>query len=240
MTHECTIILQGVINDNINYIDTIRHYLKYSNVIISSYFQNNEDIEKIKNLFPSVIVINNNLKKFDDDLISMKKKSGYKYCDNCFYQIRTVRASLKYIQTEFTIKSRIDNFFHDIEKFIIMMKSNKDKITSLSLYVRSFSYAKYHLSDILFGGQTNKIKNVIDLSIKNYTVGGPEVVIWKPYILDCVKKNIDNDLEIYVEEMSKLFIIFPLNHMSNYNFKGIKHFSDTPKSTEDYFRLGFG
>lgn len=240
MTHDITIILQGVINDNVNYIDTIEHYLKYSNVIISSYFKKNEDIEKIKKMFPSVVVINNNLKTFENDLISIGKKSQINRHNNCFYQIRTVHEALKHIKTEFTIKSRIDNYFHDIEKFITMIKSNTDKITSLSLYVRGFRNIKYHLSDILFGGQTNKIKNVIELSIKNYTVGCPEVVIWRPYILDCLKKNIDNNLETYVEEMSKLFIIFPLNHMSNYNFKGIKHFHDKPKSTEDYFRLGFG
>lgn len=238
---DTTIILQGLIHDKVDLIKTIDHYRQFGKIIISSYFKNNDQIDKIKKLFPHITIINNNLSDFENDLKKLKKFSNRTYHNNCYYQLRTIKATETYNNSTYTIKTRVDTFFHDINKFIEMMKSNKNKITSLSLYVRKFKHIKYHISDILFGGYTNKIKKTVDLALANYCSGTPEVVIWKPYIMSYINKDINHDItdeNEYIKVMCDLFVIFPINHMSNYNFKGITFFKDEPKSTKNYFIYG--
>ncbi len=82
--------------------------------------------------------------------------------------------------------------------------------------------------------KTEKIKNVIDLALNNFHPSIPEVVIWEPYITKILNIYTTNE-ESYIQEMSKKFIVFPLNYNKEYSFRGITHFHDNPKSTEKLF-----
>jgi len=237
MNQDTTIILQGVINDNVDQIKTINHYLKFGKIIVSSYFKDTPTY--YWNIDPKNIhFIMNDFNGMKNELTQRGHLKNNSYSDNCFYQLKTTQNALKDVTTYFTVKTRIDTYFSNIGDMIEMMMNNQDKITSLSLYVRGFHNIKYHLSDIFFCAKTETIENVINLALDRYPVSYfPEVNIWYPYIMSVLKME-HNNIDDYVREMSKLFIIFPLNWNKKYSFRGITHLNDHPKSTEDCFRFG--
>lgn len=237
LKNEVTIIMQGKINSAVNQIDTMRHYLQFGKIIASSYYDTCPtyywDVDR-----ENIHFIMNDLNGMERELKSSGKFANNRWTDNSFYQLKTTQQALNDTKTFFTVKTRIDTYFSNMGDFLEIMMNNQHKITTLSLYVRGFYRIKYHMSDILFGGVTSKIKDVIRLGLESYRLSScPEVNVWGPYIMAILGRDV-HDCEEYVREMSNLFIVFPLNWNHSYNFKGVKHIKDNPKSTEEYLRHG--
>jgi hypothetical protein len=176
---------------------------------------------------------------------------------HCFYHLNTIINGLKHVDTEWVLKTRTDTFFSDMNKFILNMQKNYNKISCTSIFVRGLNAIKFHPSDILFGGTTKIIKNVIDLSIKNYyNVDGSiltsprrfffgEVIIFRPYIESIIKEsgvsldNVLGDRELYLFYMESLFDVFPINEHSSYLLShGITYIDEPLYNTREYFTYG--
>jgi hypothetical protein len=247
-----TIILQGIISKDVDIINTLNYYTKIAKVIISTYFLigNDNIIKNIIKNFPEIIILFNNYEEYKSELISKKKYNDNTFYNNCFYQIKTTMKALEIINTEYTVKTRVDHFYSaladgDMIRWAIDLK----KILSLSLFVRGTKWAKYHLSDFLFIGNTIEINKIMNLAYKNYNVGCPEINIWKPYIFYIAKiDNVDienlNDLE-YATYMDSKFYIYCINRNQNYKIKfannihtKVKDVDKTTNNSINYFLYG--
>lgn len=238
--HDVTIILQGYMINEVNLMNTISEYQHYGKIIISSYFEKCAGLKSIiMDAFPNTIVIDNDINEF------MSDPEINKYCNKrCFFQVSTVRKALKCVNTQYVIKTRVDNYFSNLDKFIcevIKNSKNGDKITSTQIYVRGFNHIKYHPSDILFGGSFNQLTSVF--CNEHNVVSCPEVVIFKHYILQKLKElnisvnDFENDIELYGTVMDKIFNIYNISNFKSYYFKNYK-FVCIDKSTIDFFKHG--
>jgi hypothetical protein len=235
---DITIIIQGYIINEVDLITTITEYQKYGKIIISSYFENHVDLKKnILDNFPTVILIDNDI----NDFSSQFDKSNYNH-RHCFFQISTCQKALQYVNTPYIIKTRTDNYFSNINKFIYEVINNPEKITSIQYYIRGFHNCKYHPSDILFGGSYDNITSIFN-NTHNFDSNIPEVIIFKNFILQKIKNmdmdihDVDNNIDIYAETMSKIFNVYNISNLEPYYFKNY-NFNHSNVSTIDFFKHG--
>jgi hypothetical protein len=169
------------------------------------------------------------------------------YNNNCFYQMGTVINALKYVKTKYVIKMRIDSYFSNMNEFIDKMKAI-NKIICSSVFIRGFTNTvisiKFHPSDILFGGLTEKIRLIFKLAKRDYRFDCSEVKIWKPYIIEEGKKknisqeSLENNNDIYLNHMCNIFDVFSIELNKPYSIKGNTDLSDNKRSTKEYFMSG--
>jgi hypothetical protein len=158
--------------------------------------------------------------------------------------------ALEIINTEYTVKTRVDHFYSGLaDGDIIQLAIDLKKILSLSLFVRGVKFAKYHLSDFLFIGNTIEINKIMNLAYENYYPMTLEINIWKPYIFYIAKiDNVDieklNDLE-YATYMDSKFYIYCINRNQNYKIKfdnnihtKVKDVDKTTDNSINYFLYG--
>lgn len=255
---EVTIILQGAIHTEELLIKIIEEYEPLANIVVSSYFLNNLDLlNKLENAYPNIIFINNDLAEFEKWLLNTNnfctvEHRQQSYFNNYFYQIKTVEAALKFIETKYVVKSRADFYFSGMTDFINEMIKNDGIVTCLSVYVRGFVLGhtfKYHPSDICYGGKFDIIKGVSDNEIAVFKL---ETVCsedrkWRGYIEDKLVKKGLQESDIFVNEhaysdfMASIFNIYPINKEGNvYQFKEESYICDAVKTTKDYFIYGTG
>ena len=241
---QTSIILQGIINNNIDIINTISHYQKFGNIILSLYkdFEDINLINKVLKKFPNIEIIYNNYNEYRKEIIKLNKFINNNYKDNCYYQIKSSLLPFRKIISKYVVKTRIDHFYESIDDFMLWGR-DQNKIISSSIYVRGSNYARYHLSDHLFQGKTKEINLLFNLALNNYNPGCPEINIWRPYIfylasLENIHIDSLND-DDYSEWMAKKFYIYCINRNKSYKIKcnlGIKSYIkdvDTSNYIED-------
>ena len=242
-----TIILQGKIDPNIDLVNTVQEYQKHGHVFISIYKTelNNPLIRKICKLFPQVVIATNDFQKYQNELKELGKFAN-SHSNNCYYQIKTTKKVIDKVISKFIVKSRLDHYYGSLDVFI-ESTVEKNKMTVSSLFVRGVMGAnicfKYHLSDILFCGYRDEIELIFKLAEQNYTIGCPEVVIWKPYLL--YKAELENiNLEIltkneYADWMDEYFYVFCINNHKNYKIKiRNKIFTNVKCRDKNIIRIG--
>lgn len=247
---DVSIILQGKLSNDVDIYHTLSHYIQYGQVILSIYrdLENINIINRICNDFPSVHIVNNNIVQNEINLRSMNKFSGVPYHDNCYHQICTTINGLRKVISKYVIKSRPDHYYSSLSDFIIWM-IHQNKIISSSVYLRGTNYVRYHLSDMLFGGNINDIKKTFELAFNNYYIGCPEIIIWKPFLFykaSLENINLDNlDDNSYAEWMAKNIYVYCINRHQKYRLKCngciLTNITDRDKTKEDskeYFLLG--
>jgi len=124
-TDDVTIIIQGVISDNVHVIQLIDEYKNYGKIIISSYFQNHSDLKKqIEQQYPNIKVVeNNNVEEFKNNWNNQIYQRFNIWC-----QVSTVRNALAVItDTKYVIKTRIDSYFSNMNTFIYEVIKNHSK-----------------------------------------------------------------------------------------------------------------
>jgi len=247
-----TILLQGILHENIDLVDTLNVYTKICNVVLSVYKTDIEKVVKICESFPRVIIMENDIKDYEQIPLKIDREFNYlcpKIAQNGFFQICTTKKALSAIHTEYVIKSRIDHFYSRILKFI-QYGLNINKLLISSIYVRGcqniYFPCKYHLSDCLFMGKTNDIKLCFDLCYNNRLLTLPELGIWKPYLIYTLKKRgvdtniIDNDT--YIKHMLELVDVYCVNKLQPYKIKlgaNIQTYMDDKiKTTKEYLLYG--
>ena len=237
-THDVTILLQGVLNNEIDILKTIELYSLYGNIVLSVY--DNEitknTCNQILDSYPNVRIIYNNFETYETEFNTLIKSynNKEKNIDNFYYQLKTTINGLNDIQTPYVLKSRVDHYYSDIDKFIYHgIASNK--LVSSSLCVRGyFSPYLFHMSDQLFFGKTALIKQMCNLSQKmcftpimmNHVA---ESRLWKPYLkmlahsegINLDEKNHNFHIN-YIEFLNRKVTIFPINLHDNFkiNLRG--------------------
>jgi len=241
---DVTILLQGILNNNIDIFQTIKLYSLSGHIVLSVY-----DDEPTKNicrqileLYPNdVSVVYNNLETYKREFEEIKRKYNDSSLGNFYFQLKTTINGLQNIQTKYVLKSRVDHYYSDIDKFIAHGIVSK-KLVSSSLYIRGlfeklYPTAYFHMSDILFFGETSKIKEMVLLSNKmcftQFMKGKcAEIRLWRPYLINLAKLegiNIDDsnikhgkDYEYmmkYIHFLNSKITVYPINLHDNFKIK---------------------
>lgn len=241
---DVTILLQGILNKDVDIFETIELYSLSGHIVLSVY-----DDEYTKNicnrileLYPNdVTVVYNNLETYKKEFEEIKKNYHDDLLSNFYFQLKTTINGLQNIHTKYVVKSRVDHYYSDIDKFIAHGIVTK-KLVSSSVCIRgAFDIYHpthyFHMSDTLFFGETLKIKQMLYLSNKmcfTPIMKGhcAEIRLWKPYLImlsELEGLNLDDtnikhgeDYEYmmkYVHFLNSKITVFSNNLHDSFKFK---------------------
>ena len=172
-----------------NLIQTVKKYKSLCNqIIISSYLSQNL-IEKLKQNVPNIIIINN-----DYDTVRLNTEKKYPKRRTCrrvkkgFEQFHHIYNALPLIKTPYVLKTRVDQFFSNLDYFIHTMINN-DKVVMFPFYIRGALVSKCHPSDMLFGCSTKKMKEIFPLERVHQKFQLIERAIWTHWMFTHQKIN---------------------------------------------------
>ena len=219
-----SIIIQGPLNNRS--INTIDNYLKYGEVIVSCW--NNNDISQLDKYKDKIKIVVNNY----NDIKDLQVKTNLKNPN--IFQNHTTLNGLKKASGFFSIKLRSDESYPSLDNLISRLKSIRDskddrgvyndhKILTSNIYFRFDKQAKFHPSDHIIAGQTKRMINIFKRSTflshqKNIKLS-PEQIICKAaietYYDPINKKNDCLDNARSIELMKKHFDIIRINSLPN-------------------------
>jgi len=209
-----TIILQGITCPDVDIIKTLTEYTKLARVILSIYLsvESADLIEKIRVEFPSILIIDNDQSELEK-LCIQKFGNVPKGNKHTFFQLNCMINALHHVTDQYVIKSRVDHYYGNLDKFIEKLYTNKIVSSSNCIRGSKSIYGKYHLSDSLFGGLTSEIKRVYELAIlSNKLLDIPEIILWKPYLttkFNELKLPNESDRE-YSNSMCELVTVYSI------------------------------
>lgn len=164
MKHDdVTLVLQGPLSNMSGKIGTILSpknieiYKKYVGKIIISTW----DHYKLK---PSKKFLSRNEITFIED--SLEKYKEYYNSSNVAYQAVTSLNGISLVDTKYVIKARCDEMYTDLSKFIQVMKSSPDKLTTSNFLFTSDEFCKFHPSDHVIGGKTEGVKGLFNNAVR--------------------------------------------------------------------------
>jgi hypothetical protein len=159
-----SIIIQGPLNDRS--IKTIPAYLTYGQVIVSCW--DNDDLSKLNPYLNKIELVVNNFNE-------AKSKSVKSHLINpVIFQNYTTHNALKKATGYFSIKTRSDESWPELDPLLNMLKTNRDtkdpntgiydnyKIITSNIYFRYDKQFKFHPSDHLIAGTTDRMKRIFE------------------------------------------------------------------------------
>jgi len=166
-----TILLQGKILQ-----DTIDFYVKNypnQNVVISTWIGSELNFSNLPHTYNVV-------------LSKLPKDGG---AQNLKYQIESTLNGLRFIETDYVIKIRGDEYYSNMEYIVNEVIMNPKKIHCSPVFFRHWDYMAYHISDHIIAGTTDNLKLMFEKT-KFYTENnmiyhireGKRFDFWEPEI----------------------------------------------------------
>ena len=192
MIHDdVTIVMQGPLRNAAKRIAAgLRHiedYQKYAgNVIISTW--DHYDTKPSKRMLRRL-----NVEYTEDDVTKYENL----YNDaHIAYQTVSSLNGVSLSKTKYTIKVRCDEYYTDISKFIDVMKSSPDSLTTSNFLFVADKWQQLHPSDHVMGGLTENIKGMFEETLnvcKQYTGKQDALMGHELGIKDYKNGNLNND-----------------------------------------------
>jgi hypothetical protein len=224
---DVTIIIQGRVSPE-TISDWILYYSSW-NVIISTWSDQNisefdfpENWTIIKRPVPKRIPIGGN--NFD-------------------LQVNSTLAGLHYVETEYCIKVRGDEFYSDLDLIINEVKVNPNRIYCSNIFFRAYGEnTHYHISDHLLASNTQNIKdlfgNAMELLKSGYKLPESFDILQTPesylgFSFVQYKENISLEnpypylnKDVSIMLTNKWFGVYPVNlfNKSVISYNGVKYF----------------
>jgi hypothetical protein len=184
-----SIIIQGPLNNRS--INTIPDYLKYGEVIVSCW--NNDEISRLNKYKNKIQIVVNNY----HDVINKARNTNQK--NPLILQNYTTLKGIEQATGYFVIKTRSDESYPNLEPLLRLLKKNRDtknpetgrynchKIVTSNIYFRYDKQCKFHPSDHLIAGKRNRMLEVFKNSFSRCCLGqihglDPEQVIGQSVI----------------------------------------------------------
>ena len=152
--NDFTFVFQGPLHKNFIH-GLLNNYSEYTDNIVVSHWSN-DDSELLEYL--------------TGDLISCKlvqstfhKNYNVYNNQNVYYQVLTTLAGIREVSTPFVLKLRTDQWFGNLTPILDRIRENPEKFVCANLHFRPRSLYQYHPSDKLYGGQTETIKQMLEI-----------------------------------------------------------------------------
>jgi hypothetical protein len=166
-----TILLQGkILQDTIDFF--VNHYPD-QNIVISTWIGCNLDFSKLRQSHNVI-------------LTKLPKNGGHQ---NINYQLLSTTNGLKYVETDYVIKIRGDEYYSNMEYITNQIVMNPQKIHCSSVFFRHWEFMKYHISDHIIAGTTDNIKLMfektkfyMDNKMVYHMLDGKPHEFWEPEI----------------------------------------------------------
>ena len=162
------ILIQGPIHDTC--LLALDDYLNYGDVVISCYDNNNTS--HIENKYPNIKIIKSPVPE---------EHSVFNF-NNSYYLSYTGKTGINIINNEFTIKTRTDQAFNDLDPLISKLEKDPDKLHFVNLYSFRDSQEQYCLGNHIFASKTSYMNNAYNWAesvcqYKNWDLYGIKMVL---------------------------------------------------------------
>ena len=252
-----TILLQGLISDEINLQEVLEKYSKLGRLVISIYDYQLEKLKPYVEAIPNCLVIINNQDVFLSELLhrQIPEKTQTDECHKCFFQIRSIENALQHISTEYVLYCRINHLYSNLDKVIEEgVQHKKFVISSFVTRGTDIRRWRFHFSDCMIFGTKEKMKLLFYLAARDYTYDNilyrpNECRIWRPYFLFYFMQhglphpdNLTN--QEYVQELDKHMIIVPFQTLAPFRIFSQKEvrtesfYTPEEKTTAEYLHTG--
>ena len=219
--NKVSIIIQGPLHSRS--INTIPQYLKYGEVIVSCW--DNDNLNLIEKYKGKITLVINDFKKASKLSVRSGAKNPY------VFQNYSTLEGLKVAKNFLAIKFRSDESYPVIDPILKKIKENRDsknekgihnwfKLVTSNIYFRFDNEIKFHPSDHFIGGQTSRMIKVFEKSTELSSIPtklSPEQIICKAALetyFDPIKNMRDRfDYTKSVELMQKHFDIIRINSL---------------------------
>lgn len=219
--NKVSIIIQGPLH--LRSINTIPQYLKYGEVIVSCW--DNDNLNLIEKYKDKITLVINDFKKASKLSVRSGAKNPY------VFQNYSTLEGLKVAKNFLAIKFRSDESYPVIDPILKKIKENRDsknekgihnwfKLVTSNIYFRFDNEIKFHPSDHFIGGQTSRMIKVFEKSTELSSIPtklSPEQIICKAALetyFDPIKNMRDRfDYTKSVELMQKHFDIIRINSL---------------------------
>lgn len=161
-----SIIIQGPLNQRS--INTIPEYLKYGEVIVSCW--DDDDLSLLDKHTQNIKIVVN----YYHDIMRKAIKTNQQ--NPIILQNYTTHNALKQAKGYFAIKTRSDESYPVLDPLLNMLKKNRDskewyKIVTSNIYFRHDSQFKFHPSDHLIAGNKNRMIEIFEESYLRCVTG---------------------------------------------------------------------
>jgi len=166
-----TILLQGkILQDSVDFL--IKNYPQ-ANVVISTWVGTEVDFSNIPQTYNVV-------------LTKLPTEGGHQ---NINYQILSTLKGLQFVDTDYVIKLRGDEYYSNLDYVAYEIAMNPHKIHSSPIFFRHWSFMEYHISDHIIAGTTKNLKLMFQstkFNLENglvyHTRDGQNFEFWEPEI----------------------------------------------------------
>lgn len=166
-----TILLQGkILQDSLDFL--VKNY-PHANVVISTWVGSTVDFSSIPQTYNVVFG-------------KLPKDGGHQ---NINYQILSTLNGLRFIETDYVIKLRGDEYYSNLDYVAYEIAMNPNKIQCSPVFFRHWSFMEYHISDHLIAGTTKNLKLMFESTKFNLENGlvyhirdGEKFDFWEPEI----------------------------------------------------------
>lgn len=240
-----SIIIQGPLNDRS--IKTIPTYLTYGQVIVSCW--DNDDLSRLDAYRDQIDIVVNNYA----DVLPRAQRTNQR--NPLILQNHTTHKGLELATGYFSIKTRSDESWPDLNPLLNMLRTNRDtkdpdtgiyndfKIITSNIYFRYDRQCKFHPSDHLIAGRTIRMQDIFRRSYNECRAGkvrriGPEELIGQSVIAtyrDPTTKSFDVPFaNRSVELMKKHFDIIRISSLPRHIWTSSYRKYDALYSEEDW------
>jgi hypothetical protein len=166
-----TILLQGkILQDSLDFL--VKNY-PHTNVVISTWVDTKVDFSNIPQTYNVVFG-------------KLPKDGGHQ---NINYQILSTLNGLRFVETDYVIKLRGDEYYSNLDYVAYEIAMNPYKIHCSPIFFRHWSFMEYHFSDHLIAGTTENLKLMFESTKYNLENGlvyhirnGEKFDFWEPEI----------------------------------------------------------
>lgn len=160
MNKDTTILIQGPLDETA--LSNYNNYKKYGNVIISVW-----ENEYIKNIFEKFnIEINEQV--IIRKLPSLPSHPGINSSCKFYFAIKSISHALDSIKTEYTIRTRSDEMYENLDVLINKFNQDTNKFVFGNIFARRYSEYVNHIGDHFYMIKTDYLKKTISLLIDMY------------------------------------------------------------------------
>jgi len=162
-----TIVIQGPLHETS--ILNIENYLKFGNIIVSCYNEDNfQLLNNVKENFYKIV--KQNMPNYENIV-------GIGIKDNFFRGLMSTYLGVKNSDTEYIIKTRSDESYTDLTEIINLFEKDNEKLVCGNLYAAPPHVYVYHIGDHIYIVKKKYLEKALETLINMYN-GNTQIEEW--------------------------------------------------------------
>jgi len=223
MFEDFTLVIQGPVHRNINTMALLHPNV---NTIISTWDDPTWTHPTVREYLEPLR--RENLQIIVSKLPKKEKMDKMFNKQNRYYQFLSTFKGLQWVQTKYAIKVRSDEYYSNLEPLMMTFLQDTDKLVTNDVFFRRSEYLRYHPSDHIICGQTEKMRRLFELLMYDCQFNH-DMLKFAPFD--------QHDFFLFVEQQIGMKYIEMNEKVEQYPYKIPKEFEEVKRLMVKYFDI---